>query len=168
MLSTLRITAHPVEEFQVRHQCELATLYQRTRSQHYIESQRHSRASTMRRIFCFCSVAGFMLLAGCASETLFQSNFDSTSVGHSRRRMSSRLAQRTLTGLRAASWSLRHRLRRPATGSRSVVPTALPLPGCRAISRSFAGMAPTLFRRFSTSLPAVVSPRFSSRRLTSR
>lgn len=81
MLSTLRTTAHPFEEFQVRHECELATLYQRTRPQRCIESQRHPRASRMRRIFCFCSVAGFMLLAGCASETLFQSNFDSTPVG---------------------------------------------------------------------------------------
>ena len=81
MFSTLRTTAHPFEEFQVRHERELATLYQWTRPQRRIESQRHPRASTMRRIFCFCSVAGFMLLAGCASETLFQSSFDSTPVG---------------------------------------------------------------------------------------
>ena len=49
--------------------------------QRCIESPVRPRTSAMRRIFR-CAIVGFILLTGChPTETLFQSNFDSTAVG---------------------------------------------------------------------------------------
>ncbi len=52
-----------------------------SRRQYRIDSPPRPRARTLQILLRFLSVASLMLLAGCASETLFQSDFDPTPVG---------------------------------------------------------------------------------------
>jgi hypothetical protein len=59
----------------------VASTFAAARAQSSIYSQRRLGPIAMSRILRFLSLAAVMLLAGCASDTLFQSNFDSTAVG---------------------------------------------------------------------------------------